>query len=65
MLVFCGKPHIANAVIDNMENNDNDYTPFNLSKGTIPMFNLDDIDFIEDTPDRKNTTHALQLCFSM
>ena len=52
---------IANAVIDNMENNDNVYLPFNLSKGTLPMFHLDNIDFIEDTPDGKNTTHGLQL----
>ena len=52
---------IANAVINNMENNDNVYIPFNLSKGTLPMFHVDNIDFIEDTPDGKNTTHALQL----
>ena len=57
--------HIANAVIDNMENNDNVYIPFNLSKGTLPMFHCDDIDFIEDTPDRKNMTCITSKCCSM
>ena len=52
---------IANAVIDNMNMKDNVYIPFNISKETLPMFHLDNIDFIEDTPDGKNTTHALQL----
>ena len=52
---------IANAVILNMENNDNVYIPFNLPKGTLPMFHLDNINFIEDTPDGKNTPHDLQL----
>ena len=55
---------IANAVIDNMENNDV-YIPFNLSKGTLPMFHLDNIDFIEDTPDGKNTTCFRIKCFSI
>ena len=53
--------HIANEVIENMENNDNVYIPFNLSKGILPMFHVDNIDCIEDTPDGKNTTNALQL----
>ena len=44
-----------------MNTNVNVYIPFNISKETLPMFHLDNIDFIEDTPDGKNTTHALQL----
>ena len=32
-----------------------------MSKDILPLFHLDNIDFLEDTPDGKNTTHALQL----
>ena len=44
-----------------MNTNDNVYIPFNISKETLPMFHLDNIDFIEDNPDGRNTTHSLQL----
>ena len=35
--------------------------PHNFQKNTIPMFHLDNIDWLEDTPDGKNTSHLLQL----
>ena len=50
---------LANAVIDNMKENNNIYIPQNLQKNTLPLFHIDNIDFIEDTPDGKGTTHAL------
>ena len=52
---------LANAFIDNMKENNNTYIPQSLVKGVIPLFHIDNIDFIEDTPDGKGTTHALIL----
>ena len=52
---------LANAVIDNMKENDNTYIPQSLVKGVIPLFHTDNINFIEVTPDGKGTTHALIL----
>ena len=53
---------IANSVIDLMIENGNVYIPPNLIKGILPMFHLDNIDWNEDTPDGKNTTHMLMIC---
>ena len=52
---------IANAVIDNMKENDGVYIPTNLQKDVLPMFSIDNIDWLEDTPDGKNTSHYLQM----
>ena len=32
----------------------------NLQKDALPMFHIDNIDWLEDTPDGKNTSHYLQ-----
>ena len=42
-----------------MKENNNIYIPHNLQKDALPLFHIDNIDFIEDTPDGKGTTHAL------
>ena len=52
---------IANAVIDNMKENDGIYIPTNLQKDVLPMFHTDNIDWLKDTPDGKNTSHYLQM----
>ena len=49
--------HIANAEIKRMVSNG--FPPFNLKKNVIQMFHLDNIDWLEDTPDGKNTSHLL------
>ena len=38
------------------------YIPPRFQKNVIPMFHLDNIDWLEDTPDGKKTSHLLQLC---
>ena len=53
---------IANSVIDLMVSNDNVYIPPNLVKHVLTMFHIDNIDWQEDTPDGKNTTHMLMIC---
>ena len=50
---------IANAVIKRMALNGGICIPFNLKKNVIPMFHPDNIDWLEDTPDVKNTSHLL------
>ena len=52
---------IANSVIKNIAFNNGVYIPPNMVKEVIPMFHLDNIDWLEDTPDGKNTTHYLIL----
>ena len=52
---------IANAVINNIQLNNDVYIPPGMAKDVIPMFHLDNIDWLEDTPDGKNTTHYLIL----
>ena len=48
---------IANSIIDHMLANGNAYMPPNLIRYVLPMFHLDNVDWDEDTPDGKNTTH--------
>ena len=55
------KTSIANAVIKNIQLNNDVYIPPGMAKDVIPMFHLDNIDWLEDTPDGKNTTHYLIL----
>ena len=38
------------------------YIPPNMVKSILPMFYIDNIDWQEDTPDGKNTSHYLLLC---
>ena len=52
---------IANAMIDNMQENNNIYIPANFTKGVIPTYHIDNIDFSEDTPSGGGTTHALNV----
>ena len=52
---------LGNAIIDNMEKNNNNFIPVDMVKGVLPCFHLDNIDFSEDTADGKHTTHILQL----
>ena len=52
---------IANAVIDNVKENDGIYIPTNLQKDVFPMFHIDNIDWLQNTPDGKNTSHYLQM----
>ena len=52
---------IANAVIDQMNKNQGIYIPINFQKNVIPMFHLDNIDWLEDSADGKKTSHLLQL----
>ena len=37
------------------------FIPFNLKKSIIPLFRFDNIDWLVDTPDGKNTFHVFQL----
>ena len=53
---------IANAVIDHIAANNHIYIPPNMVKGLLPMFHLDNIDWDEDSPDGKNSTHMLMIC---
>ena len=39
---------VANSVIDNMTSNENVYVPPNLVKNVLPMFHIDNIDWLED-----------------
>ena len=52
---------IANAAIKIVVSKEFILMPFNLKENVIPMFHLDSIDWINDTPDGKNTSHLLQL----
>ena len=52
---------LANAIIENMRTNGNNYVPVNLAKNMLMTFHLDNIDFIEDTVDGSWTTHMLNL----
>ena len=38
------------------------YIPPNLVKYVLTLFHIDNIDWQEDTPDGKNTTHMLMIC---
>ena len=62
-LVQCQRleTRIANSVIENMARNGNVYIPPNLVKDVIPFFHLDNVDWNEDRPDGKGTSHLLQL----
>ena len=44
---------IANAVINNMKEKDGIYIPTNIQKDVFSMFHIDNIDWLEDTPDGK------------
>ena len=44
-----------------MKENDGIYIPTNLQKDVLPMFHTDNIDWLKDTPDGKNTSHCLQM----
>ena len=50
---------VANSVFDNMASNENVYVPPNFVKNVSPVFHIDSIDWLEDTPDGKNTSHFL------
>ena len=52
---------IANAVIEN-SNQFGTYVPPNLNKETFAFYSMDNIDFNEDTPTGKHTTHATIIC---
>ena len=52
---------IANSVIDNIKENNGVYIPTNLQRDVLPLFHIDNIDWLEDTPDGKNTSHYLQM----
>ena len=41
------------------ESNGGIFIPFNLVKNVIAMFHLDNIEWLEDTADGKNTSHIL------
>ena len=55
------KTAVANVVIDNMKENDGIYIPINLQKDVLPIFYIDNTDWLEDGPDRKNTSNYLQM----
>ena len=40
-----------------MKENDEIYIPTYLQKDVLPMFHINNIDCLEDTPDGKNTSH--------
>ena len=44
-----------------MNKNNGVFFPSNMKKDVLPCFHLDNIDFSEDTPNGKATTHALNL----
>ena len=44
-----------------MKENDGIYIPTNLQKDAPPMFHITNIDWLEDTPDGKSTSHYLQM----
>ena len=48
---------IANSVIKRVVSNR--FLRFNLKKNVIQMFHLDNMDWLEDTPDGKNKSHLL------
>ena len=50
--------HMASTVLQRMVANDNVYVPPDIIPGRHIFFAIDNIDFAEDTPDGKNTTHA-------
>ena len=52
---------IANAVIKGISEPGGIYVPFNLENNVLPVHRLDNIDWLEDSLDGKNTTHMLQL----
>ena len=52
---------IENAAIKIVVSKEFILMPFKLKENVIPMFYLDSIDWIKDTPDGKNTSHLLQL----
>ena len=49
---------LANAVVENTKRFQGLYIPPFLKKGTFLFFAADNTDFLEDTPDGKNTTHG-------
>ena len=49
---------LANAVVERLKQLDGLYVPPFLKKGIFVFFAADNIDFAEDTPDGKNTTHG-------
>ena len=51
---------IANKIIDNMEENDNCFIPPNLVKSVLVFHHIDNIDWLEDIENCKNTSHFLQ-----
>ena len=51
---------IGNAVLENMSKNGS-YIPTGLVKNQVVLYHLDNIDWLEDTPDGKNTSHFLLL----
>ena len=51
---------IANKIIDNMEENDNCFIPPNLVKVVLVFHHIDNIDWLEDRANCKNTSHVLQ-----
>ena len=51
---------IANACCNQQyEKNDGIYIPTNLQKDALPMFHINNIDWLEDTPDGKSTSYYL------
>ena len=52
---------LANDVIRNIFNNGGMYTPSGMKKGRFVQFHIDNVDFEEDTPDGKRTTHVLMM----
>ena len=52
---------IAETIIDDIRNNQGVYVPADIIKDRYIFFAVDNVDFMEDTPDGKNTTHATAL----
>ena len=61
MQAMLWETRIANAEILRMNSNDGIYIPQNLVKGIMVMHHTDNIDWNEDTPDGKNSSHLLQV----
>ena len=52
---------IGNEISEKMNKNNGVFLSSNMKKDVLPCFHLDNIDFSEDTPEGKATTHALNL----
>ena len=55
------KAAVASAVINKAKENDGIYIPTNLEKDSLPMFHINNIDWLEDTPGENSTSHYLKM----